>query len=307
MCKLNELLTQLCPCGIKYSPLSNVCKSLPKGTLKTGDLNQNGKYPVINSGKDFYGRYQEYNNEGNVFTLAARGEYAGFVTYIEHRFWAGGLCYPYRSKNEDELLTKFVYYFLKQQENTIMSTLVARGSIPALNKADIDKIMIPLPPLPVQREIVRILDNFTELTAELTAELAARHKQYEHYKRDIFERITPQENSVPLKEVATFSQGIQVEPKDQFLDMIPGRVRFLRIVDFVSENEPLRYIAQPNVKYIKTDQELVMIRHLESCLQRGSMVRSCKRSSGARTDHAKSSSLLQRRCVRLSGLPWLSL
>ena len=151
------------------------------------------------------------------------------------------------------------------------------------------------------------MDSFTELTAELTAELAARHTQYEHYKRDIFERITPQENSVPLKEVATFSQGIQVEPKDQFLDMIPGRVRFLRIVDFVSENEPLRYIAQPNVKYIKTDQELVMIRYLESCLQRGSMVRSCKRSFGARTDHAKSSSLLQRRCVRLSGLPWLSL
>lgn len=137
--------------------------------------------------------------------------------------------------------------------------------------------------------------------------LGKQWKTYEHYKRDIFERITPQENSVPLKEVATFSQGIQVEPKDQFLDMIPGRVRFLRIVDFVSENEPLRYIAQPNVKYIKTDQELVMIRHLESCLQRGSMVRSCKRSSGARTDHAKSSSLLQRRCVRLSGLPWLSL
>ena len=78
-----------------------------------------------------------------------------------------------------------VDYFLKQQENTIMSTLVARGSIPALNKADIDKIMIPLPPLPVQREIVRILDNFTELTAELTAELAARRKQYEHYRDEL--------------------------------------------------------------------------------------------------------------------------
>ena len=181
------------------------------------------------------------------------------------------------------------------------------GPLNNIKKSLILKYRIPIPPLPVQQEIVRILDSFTELTAELTAELAARHKQYEHYKRDIFERITPQENSVPLKEVATFSQGIQVEPKDQFLDMIPGRVRFLRIVDFVSENEPLRYIEQPNVKYIKTDQELVMIRHLESCLQRGSMVRSCKRSSGARTDHAKSSSLLQRRCVRLSGLPWLSL
>lgn len=177
------------------------------------------------------------------------------------------------------------------------------GPLNNIKKSLILKYRIPIPPLPVQQEIVRILDSFTELTAEL----AARHKQYEHYKRDIFERITPQENSVPLKEVATFSQGIQVEPKDQFLDMIPGRVRFLRIVDFVSENEPLRYIAQPNVKYIKTDQELVMIRYLESRPQHGRMVRSCKRSSGAGTDHAKPSSLLQRRCVRLSGLPWLSL
>ena len=45
--------------------------------------------------------------------------------------------------------------------------------------------MIPLPPLPVQQEIVRILDNFTELTAELTAELMARRKQYEHYRDEL--------------------------------------------------------------------------------------------------------------------------
>ena len=44
---------------------------------------------------------------------------------------------------------------------------------------------IPLPPLEVQQEIVRILDQFTELTTELTAELTARKKQYEYYRDEL--------------------------------------------------------------------------------------------------------------------------
>ena len=47
---------------------------------------------------------------------------------------------------------------------------------------EVKKVKIPVPPLPVQCEIVRILDNFTELTAELTAEIEARQKQYEYYR-----------------------------------------------------------------------------------------------------------------------------
>ncbi len=50
----------------------------------------------------------------------------------------------------------------------------------------IENFSIPLPPLPIQREIVQILDNFANLTAELTAELAKRKKQYEHYRRELF-------------------------------------------------------------------------------------------------------------------------
>ena len=57
-----------------------------------------------------------------------------------------------------------------------------KGRIPAVSKKQVEQFRIPLPQLPVQQEIVRILDNFTELTAELTAELAARQKQYEYYR-----------------------------------------------------------------------------------------------------------------------------
>jgi type I restriction enzyme S subunit len=73
-----------------------------------------------------------------------------------------------------------------------MQTLVSRGSIPALNKTDIDNFPIPLPPLPIQEEIVKILDTFTALEAELEAELEARRKQYEYYRNKL---LTPVEHN----------------------------------------------------------------------------------------------------------------
>ena len=182
MSKIFDLINELCPEGVKFDELGVICKSLAKGTLKQEDLVDKGAYPVVNSSRDYYGFYDKYNNEANAFTIASRGEYAGFVKFIDCKFWAGGLCYPYTSKDEDYVLTKFIFYFLKSIEKKNMDILVARGSIPALNKSDFDKVKIPLPPMEVQREIVRILDSFTLLTEELTEELTARKKQYEFYR-----------------------------------------------------------------------------------------------------------------------------
>lgn len=148
-------------------------------------MRDDAEYPVINSGRDFYGYYTSYNNDGDALCIASRGEYAGFITYIDRKFWAGGLCYPYSSKNKKIIITKFIFYYLKSKEKYIMSSIVARGSIPALNKIDIEKLSIPVPPLPVQEEIVKILDKFTELTAELTAELTKRKQQYQYYRENL--------------------------------------------------------------------------------------------------------------------------
>lgn len=158
-----------------------VLVSLPKGTLARGELLSDGLYPVMNSGRDFYGWYDSKNNSGNAITIAARGEYAGYVNYIERDFWAGGLCYPYRSANEDYTLTKYVYHVLKNDEQHMMDSLVARGSIPALNKKDLEKLRIPVPPIEVQRGIVRVLDKYTaaheQLAEQLEAERETRERQ----------------------------------------------------------------------------------------------------------------------------------
>ena len=204
---------------VEWKKLGEVCISLNKGTLKQGELIGNGKYPVINSGVSLYGRYNEYNNEGNVFTIASRGEYAGFINYSSERFWAGGLCYPYRSNEERLYLTKYLYICLKNYERKIMKTLVSRGSIPAINKTDVDNILIPIPSLEEQERIVGILDTFTASIDNIKTQIEQRRKQYEHYRNTLL-TFNKDDDSVEWKtlgEIGTMYKGKGIQKSD-FVD-----------------------------------------------------------------------------------------
>ncbi len=198
--RLKTLLQTLAPKGVEFRKLGEVCESTNKKTLKISEVSKvknKGMYPVINSGRDLYGYYHDFNNDGENITIASRGEYAGFINYFNEKFFAGGLCYPYKVKDTNELLTKFLYFYLKTNEIQIMENLVFRGSIPALNKADIETLTIPIPPLEIQQEIVKILDQFsiltTDLLAGIPAEIKARKKQYEYYREKLltFKPLTP--------------------------------------------------------------------------------------------------------------------
>jgi len=113
----------------------------------------------------------------------------GFIEfeYYDKPFSHKNEMWSYHSKN-DNINIKFVYYFLKIQE-PYFQNLGSRMQMPQIATPDTDKFKIPIPcpdnpekSLKIQSEIVRILDNFTELTAELTAELSARKKQYNYYR-----------------------------------------------------------------------------------------------------------------------------
>ncbi|MDO2409678.1 restriction endonuclease subunit S [Campylobacter magnus] len=201
--------------NVEFHALGDVCDFLKTSTLSKDKLIENGEFPVVNSSKEFYGYYDKFNNDGNTICVASRGN-AGFVSYVEQKFWAGGLCYPFRSKNENNINTKFIFYFLKSKENSIISNLVSFGAIPALNKSDLQNFKIPVPSLEVQNKIVEVLDSFTSLERSLEREKLAREKQYKYYLNHL---ITNARNSRILKlgEVCEFVRGGNFQKKD-FLD-----------------------------------------------------------------------------------------
>lgn len=87
-------------------------------------------------------------------------------------------------KTKTTINTRYIYHYLLSIQNKIFN-LKTGGGIPHVYAKDVSKILIPIPPLSVQEQIVEILDKFTTLEAELEAELEARIKQYEFYREQV--------------------------------------------------------------------------------------------------------------------------
>jgi type I restriction enzyme, S subunit len=99
--------------------------------------------------------------------------------YYDKPFSHKNEMWSYHSKDKN-INIKYIYYVLKNQERYFQN-IGAKMQMPQIATPDTDKFEIPVPPISAQTEIVRILDTFTALTAELTAELATRKKQYNYY------------------------------------------------------------------------------------------------------------------------------
>ena len=103
--------------------------------------------------------------------------------YYDKPFSHKNEMWSYYSENKN-ISIKYVYYFLKQQE-PYFQKVGSKMQMPQIAIPDTEKFLIPIPPLAVQEEIVRILDKFTTLEAELEAELDCRKRQYEYYRNQL--------------------------------------------------------------------------------------------------------------------------
>ena len=168
---------------VVWKPLGEVVR-LEKGKqLNKTALLEEGAYPAYNGGVSFSGFTNTYNYEENTIIISQGGASAGFVNFVTTKFYANAHCYVILP-NTELVENRFVYHFLKSNQEILMSRQLGAG-IPALRTSEILGIQIPLPPLSVQQEIVRILDKFTELEAELEAELDCRKRQYEYYRNKL--------------------------------------------------------------------------------------------------------------------------
>ncbi|WRB59559.1 restriction endonuclease subunit S [Helicobacter pylori] len=180
MHKIERLLQTLAPKGVEFRKLGEVINILKGKQLNKELLLDYGEYPVMNGGIHASGYWNEYNTDYPKIIISQGGASAGYVNYMASKFWAGAHCYAIEL-NSEKFNYKFLYYFLKNSQTILMKSQFGAG-IPALNKADIETLTIPIPPLEIQQEIVKILDAFTELNTELNTELKARKKQYQYYQ-----------------------------------------------------------------------------------------------------------------------------
>ena len=174
MSKIFDLINELCPNGVEFRELGEIADIVRGQRVTKAELQNDGKYPVVSGGIKPLGFLNKFNREANTITVAQYGT-AGYINFIEEKFWANDVCYCIFPKKE--ISNKFLLYCLMKNQEFIYS--LRTNAIPAhLPQKLLSEIKLPVPPMEVQREIVRILDSFTLLTAELTA----RKKQYEFYR-----------------------------------------------------------------------------------------------------------------------------
>lgn len=180
MNSIEELLKTHCPNGVEYKPLGEVCEIYTGVQFNKRDMQESGKYPVINGGVNPSGYIEKYNELENTITISQGGASAGYINFITTKFWAGAHCYVVKPKQNLNILNRFLYFALKNNQERIMQLKLGAG-IPGLSGKVLKKFQIPIPPLIVQKKIVSILDTFTELEAELEA----RKKQYAYYREKL--------------------------------------------------------------------------------------------------------------------------
>ena len=201
MSRLDELIRELCPDGIEYKTTADVKKDsfwlmpatpnyvmsgVPYITSKNVKNNQIDFDDVKYITKDDYVRISTnrsiQKNDLLITMIGTIGEAAFVGDFTE--FYGQNL-YLVRL-NEDIIDRKYYYYFLTSPriKEGVISKKNASGQ-GYIKAGSIENLKLPVPPLEVQREIVRILDSFTLLTENLTTELTARKSQYEFYRDDL--------------------------------------------------------------------------------------------------------------------------
>lgn len=181
MSKLQELINKLCPNGVEFKPLGEVCEILDSKRKPVSKGQRiNGKYPyygangVLDYVSDFIfdGTFLLLGEDGSVINK----DNSPVLNWAKGKIWVNNHAHVLSEKKG--CLLRFLYYALQ----LIDVTDIVRGTPPKLNQTNLRNISIPVPPIEVQEEIVRILDSFSDYAAELQAELQARKQQYEYYR-----------------------------------------------------------------------------------------------------------------------------
>lgn len=171
---------------VNWKPLGEVAE-LKRGKTITAKNKVDGNIPVISGGQKPAYYNAEFNRKGETITVAGSGAYAGFLMYWNEPIFVSDAFSV--NPNLTILNIRYLFHFLVEHQTWIHDLKKGVG-VPHVYPKDLAKLIIPIPPIEVQYEIVQILDTFTALTTDLKtnlkAEFADRKKQYYYYYNELY-------------------------------------------------------------------------------------------------------------------------
>lgn len=230
---LEELIQELCPDGVEFVKFKDCCdyiRGITYNKSKEENISDAPAWNVLRANNITLSNNQLNFNDvkrvsievkvkesqklkkGDILICAGSGskDHIGKVAYIEDDidYTFGGFMAVIRSTSVN---TRFLFHILTGNSfKQYLSLALNSSTINNLNSSVMGNFEFPLPPIEVQTEIVRILDKFTSLEAELEAELDCRKRQYEYYRDKLlsFENVGGQEVEwKKMSEVGTFIRG----------------------------------------------------------------------------------------------------
>lgn len=273
MSKINDLIKELCPNGVEYKNIKELCrenfwvmpstpnyqnKGIPYITsknIKNGKVMFNNvKYITENDYKSISSNRPIKENDFLISMIGTIGE-VGIVKKEDLPFYGQNM-YLLRL-NVDLINIKYFYhYFTSGMVRNLLIGEKNNGNQGYLKTKNIEMLKVPVPPLEVQEEIVKILDKFGELEAELEAELETRKSQYEFWRGKLLKGT----KRYKLDDIAKFTYGLT----DKALES--GTARYIRITDISEDGYLLdndcKYlnITDDNSKYVLNKGDLVVAR-----------------------------------------------
>ena len=246
MSRISILIETLCPDGVKYTPIGNVLKDgSAKKSVTKNEYKDKGKYPIIDQSQaDIAGFTDKAEAVPPTLPCIIFGDHTRIVKYADTKFAQGSSGTRVFVVDSGHVDPKYVYY--------AMSNLKIESRGYNRHWSVVKDMEIPLPPLPVQEEIVRILDTFTELIAELKAELTARKKQYEFYRDELLklEGVEGVEWK-KLGEIGVFYGGLTGKSKNDFTG---GNAKYVSYVH-VFNNAEVQKDIQDMVRVTETEKQ----------------------------------------------------
>ena len=187
---------------VVWKPLGEVAE-IGTGSSNRQDEDDLGEYPFYVRSKNIL-RSSSYQFDETAIIIPGEGGIGDIYHYVEGKYALHQRAYRVHLLDEN-ILSKFLFHYMRAcfKEYIIFKSVGATAT--SIRKPMLEKFQIPLPPLSVQQEIVRILDKFTQLEAELEAELDYRKRQYEYYRNKL---LSYEGNEVEWKTLDQISENL---------------------------------------------------------------------------------------------------